>query len=246
MRRSCGRDHATSCIELVCEAAATGGRFTSTTIALAKPGSDFMEIVAGAGPTGQSARQVTLSISEAHPEGRGVCGITFRSGQACIFNDYLADPRAAAFHAKARERRLKVGRRLSAASCEGGWSASCSSSPCEKDTFTPEFTELLQRLADNVSFALENFDRADEKAKTEEQKERLTRMFAALSATNEAIMRAKTRAEMFELVCEAAANGGKFTSTTIALARAGQRLSGHRAAAGPTAASSREVPAVDQ
>ena len=38
--------------QLVCEAAATGGRFTSTTIALAKPGSDFMEIVAGAGPTG--------------------------------------------------------------------------------------------------------------------------------------------------------------------------------------------------
>jgi hypothetical protein len=27
----------------------------------------------------------------------------------------------------------------------------------EKDTFTPEFAELLQRLADNVSFALENF-----------------------------------------------------------------------------------------
>ena len=37
----------------------------------------------------------------------------------------------------------------------------------EKDTFTPEFSELLQRLTDNVSFALENFDRADEKAKTE-------------------------------------------------------------------------------
>ena len=52
-------------------------------------------------------------------------------------------------------------------------SASCSSSPLETDTFTPEFVELLQRLADNVSFALENFDRADEKAKTEEQKERL-------------------------------------------------------------------------
>ena len=69
-----------------------------------------------------------------------------------------------------------------------------------------------------MSFALENFDRADEKARTEEQKERLTRMFAALSATNEAIMRAKSRSELFDLVCEAAANGGKFTSTTIALA----------------------------
>ena len=111
----------------------------------------------------------------------------------------------------------------------------------EKDTFTPEFAELLQRLADNVSFALENFDRADEKARTEEQKERLTRMFAALSATNEAIMRAKSRAELFDLVCEAAANGGKFTSTTIALADPASDFLRHRGGAGPTAETTRNV-----
>ena len=105
----------------------------------------------------------------------------------------------------------------------------------EKDTFTAEFAELLQRLTDNVSFALENFDRADDKARTEVQKERLTRMFAALSATNEAIMRAKSRAELFELVCEAAANGGKFTSTTIALANPASDFLDIVAAAGPTA-----------
>ena len=43
-------------------------------------------------------------------------------------------------------------------------------------------------------------------------------MFEALSATNEAIMRVKTRAELFELVCQAAVLGGKFASATIALA----------------------------
>ena len=95
----------------------------------------------------------------------------------------------------------------------------------DKDTFTPEFSELLQRLADNVSFALENFDRADDKARTEIQKERLTRMLAALSATNEAIIRATSRSELFDLVCEAAASGGKFTLTSIALKKSGQRLS---------------------
>ena len=65
----------------------------------------------------------------------------------------------------------------------------------ERGTFTPELIELLQRLAENVSFAVGNFDRVDEKTRIEEQKEHLTRMFAALSATNEAIMRAKSRAE---------------------------------------------------
>src|SRR6266542_625457 len=53
------------------------------------------------------------------------------------------------------------------------------------------------------------------------RRERLTRMFAALSATNEAIMRAKSRTELFELVCEAAVVGGNFTSTAIVLERSG-------------------------
>jgi GAF domain-containing protein len=75
----------------------------------------------------------------------------------------------------------------------------------ETGTFTPEFGELLERLTNNVAFALRNFDRADEKARTEEQKQRLARMLAALSDTNEAIVRAKSPAELFRFVCEAAA-----------------------------------------
>src|SRR5204863_1955812 len=102
------------------------------------------------------------------------------------------------------------------------------------DVFTEDLVGLLGRLAENVSFALDNFNRADEKVKTEEQKERLTRMFAALSATNEAIMRAKSRTELFELVCEAAANGGKFTSTTIGLANPASDFLDVAAVAGPT------------
>src|SRR5258708_10271908 len=94
----------------------------------------------------------------------------------------------------------------------------------ELGTFTTEFIDLLQRLADNVSFALGNFDLADEKAKAERQKDRLGRMFEALSSTNEAIMRARTRAELFELVCEAAVLAGTFTSTTIALAEPGEEF----------------------
>jgi GAF domain-containing protein len=111
----------------------------------------------------------------------------------------------------------------------------------DKDTFTSEFSELLQRLADNVSFALENFDRADDKARTETQKERLTRMLAALSATNEAIIRASSRAELFALVCEAAAKGGKFTLTSIAMIKPDSDFLDVVAADGPTASSAREA-----
>ena len=99
----------------------------------------------------------------------------------------------------------------------------------------------MQRLADNVSFALENFDRADEKAKTEEQKESLTRMLAALSATNEAIVRATTRSELFDLVCRPPQRAANSPPPSIALTRSGSDYLEVVAAAGPTAASSREV-----
>jgi diguanylate cyclase (GGDEF)-like protein len=207
--------------ERVCEAAANGGKFTSTSIGLVRAGHDLLDIVAAAGPLAGKARNGRLSVREDCPEGSGISGIAFRTRQPCISNDFLADPRGAFFHATTRQsgasavaafplynRGQAVGILLFCAA--------------EKDAFTPASVDLLQRLADNISFALDNFDLAREKAKADKQKDDLTRMFAALSATNEAIMRAKTRAELFELVCAAAVLGGKFTSITIALAEPGE------------------------
>jgi diguanylate cyclase (GGDEF)-like protein len=226
--------------ELVCEAAAQGGKFTSTSIALARPDSDFMEIVATAGPTAESASQVRLSVSAAHPEGRGVSGTAFRSGKPCIANDYLANHKAQAFHARVRQEGAQSGAAfpLLVGGRTIGVMLFISS---EKNTFTPEFVELLERLTNNVSFALMNFDRADEKARTEEQKERLARMLAALSATNEAIVRAKSPAELFQFVCDAAAEGGRFTSVSIALTMPDSDFFDVVAVGGPTADSARQM-----
>ncbi len=208
---------------LVCEAAVQGGRFTSTIIALAEPGSDFLHIAATAGPNAELSKTLRLATTSAHPEGRGLSGTAFRTRQPCISNDYLADQRAAAFHEKARDR----------------GSRSCAALPLlshgeavgvllflssELGAFTSELVELLQRLGENLSFALENFDRADGRRLADEQKERLSRMFAALSATNEAIMRASTRDELFRRVCGAAVHGGQFASAIIALTEPGSDL----------------------
>jgi diguanylate cyclase (GGDEF)-like protein len=162
----------TELFELVCEAAANGGKFTATTIALASPNSDHLDIVASAGPTADNAHEISMSVNAAHPEGRGISGMAFRSGHACIINDYLSDPRSQAFHARAR----RVGVNSGAAFplfARGQVAGIIVFVAVEKDTFTPEFAELLQRLADNVSFALGNFDRADEKNKADERIEYL-------------------------------------------------------------------------
>ena len=47
---------------------------------------------------------------------------------------------------------------------------------------------------------------------------RLNRMFGAISATNEAILRAKTEQELYQRVCDAAVHSGKSVATVVLLA----------------------------
>ena len=46
---------------------------------------------------------------------------------------------------------------------------------------------------------------------------RLNRMFGAISATNEAILRAKTEQELYQRVCDAAVHSGKSVATVVLL-----------------------------
>jgi diguanylate cyclase (GGDEF)-like protein len=220
--------------DLVCKAAGHGGPFSTTTIAVAEPGSVWLRVAAVAGPNARRAKSQKLAISPDLGEGRGVCGIAFRTRRTCISNDYIADPRTRAFHDRARAN--------GARSCAAlpllnrgeaiGVMLLVSKTP---GAFTGELAALLERLAANVSFALENFDRADERLQVERQRERLTRMYTALSATNEAIMRAGSRDEMFALVCEAAVNSGNFATVGISLAEPGSDFMRDVATAGPVA-----------
>ncbi|HEY4986495.1 MAG TPA: EAL domain-containing protein, partial [Bradyrhizobium sp.] len=207
----------TQLFEMVCEAAVQGAKFSSTNIALAEPQSEFLRIVASKGPRAGEPRGPVFAITESLPEGRGLTGSAFRTRMPCISNDYLADERTRPWHGHAEHCGLRSAAVLPLLNGDRAVGVLIFNSP-DRGTFTPELVELLQRVAENVSFALDNFDRADEKARDDERKERLSRMFAALSSTNEAIMRARSRAELFELVCEAAVLRGTFTSTTIAVA----------------------------
>ena len=226
---------------LVCEAALVGGDFTSTAIALIRPGADFLENVADAGPDRERAMNVRLSIDPARPQGQGITGGAYRTRRPYISNDYLTEFGAKGhFFTELRDSGTRSGAAVPLLK-DGEVIGFILFLSRELNAFSPELIVLLERLARNVAFGLENFDRADEKAKADEQRERLARMFAALSATNEAIMRAKTRGELFELVCAAAASGAKFTSTSLALVRDGSDELDIVAAAGPNAEGLRQA-----
>ncbi|MCP3394526.1 GAF domain-containing protein [Bradyrhizobium sp. CCGB12] len=227
--------------EVACQAAVLGDMFASATIGIMDERRELVRVVAVKGQLQERMVGRTCVVSAEHPEGQGIIGTSVRTRQPSVINDYLNDPRSAHWHSKATEDGTRAA--ASFPLLRGG------EEPIgillflalEENTFTPDLVELLGRLAENVSFALDNFDRAEEKARTEAQKERLTRMFAALSATNEAIMRAKSRAELFDLVCLAASNGAKFTSTTIALASADTDQLKIVASAGPSSDTTRNV-----
>lgn len=84
-----------------------------------------------------------------------------------------------------------------------------------KSALQSDLLRLMENVADGMTTALRRFDEITVRAETVRSLERLRNMFAALSATNEAILRTTHPEELYQRVCDAAVNGGKFTTTLI-------------------------------
>jgi diguanylate cyclase (GGDEF)-like protein len=216
----------------VCDASVRGGKLLGAAVLLAEPDSSRLKPVAGAGENIALITGVRFSIDPDNVYGQGVCGKAFRTQKPSIDEDILNSPQGLPWQEAGREAGVVacVGLPLIKAGTSIGVLMFFVSRSWAVDD---EIITLLSRMAENVSFALDNFDHAEQKAKAEEQKNRLAQMFEALGASNEAIMRAKTRTELFELACESAVVGGKFTSITIAMAKPGEVFLETVASAGP-------------
>jgi diguanylate cyclase (GGDEF)-like protein len=217
----------------VCDASIhIGKKPLATVVLLAEPDSIWLKPVAWTGEVAEMILRTRFSIDENNVYGTGVCGRAFRTQKPCVNDDILNSSQGRPWQ--------QAGREAGVVACvalpliKAGKSIGVLMFFIGKSWATDDaILAVLTRMAENVSFAVDNFDRAEQKAKAEQQKGRLTRMFEALGATNEAIMRAKTRAELFALVCEAAVVGGNFTATAIALAKPDTEYLETVASAGP-------------
>jgi diguanylate cyclase (GGDEF)-like protein len=154
--------------QLVCAAAVLGGNFTSTTVALAEPGEEFLRVAASKGQNADRVKSTRFAISDARPEGRGLTGTSFRTREPCIINEFLQDARTSHWHSLASGGGTKSGASFPLRKGEAAVGVLLFLS-AETNTFTPDLVELLARLAENVAFALENFDREEERKKAEGQ-----------------------------------------------------------------------------
>jgi diguanylate cyclase (GGDEF)-like protein len=203
----------------VCEAALHSGNFLAAAILLQEPGTDILKAVAGAGDDAE-LRARSYSVSETSPTGNGLVGMAFRTRKPCVSNDLLNDERLKSWHQAAS----RAGARAAAALpvIRAGASVGVLVVALDEiDALDDQTVLLLARMAENLSFGLDNIDREAACKRNERAARRLAKMFAALSATNEAILRAKTADELYQLVCDAAVHVGNSLAATVLLAEPG-------------------------
>lgn len=152
----------------VCDAAVNNGKFTTTMILKPNPDSGWMEIQAMTSVGEDMMRNYRMSIDAALPEGQGTVGTAYRSGKSSLRNNMVSDPRMTPW----RERAVKAGIAAVAAVPllrEGKAVGVILFHSREAAAFDEETVELLERMAENVVFAIDNFEREAERKLGEER-----------------------------------------------------------------------------
>ncbi len=151
----------------ICAAAVDGGGFLGAAIML-PDAHGGARCAAVAGLQAEKLRNSRVAIDAHTPEGRGLVGIAFRTCAPCVSHDFLIDERTRPWHPIAAAAGvasgatfplLRDGRPLGVLLLYSG----------DKRAFTDEVLALLERMAENVAFALENIKRDEERRQGQER-----------------------------------------------------------------------------
>jgi len=143
--------------ERACDVAVAAGGFQLVTV-FGLDGSDRLARLAASGEVAALVKDVMLRIDEAAPGGDGLVGHACRSRKPAISNDYSNDPRTAGRRSQVTS--YQVGSAAAFPLVVGGeLIGAFGLQHAQRDAFSDELIGLTQRLADNIAFALENFQR---------------------------------------------------------------------------------------
>ena len=194
----------------VCDASVNGAEFLAATIFIREPEGPWLNAVSSTGPYAHVAAGLRFSTDENVPEGRGMIGTAYRRREPCISNDIQADERLRHWWDTARDTGANAIAALPLVRADKAIGVLVYYSRM-LDEFDAEMLGLLERLSTNVSFALDSFELEAQRQRAEAATHRASRMYAALSATNEAITRTRSLQELYQRVCEAAVEGSKYS-----------------------------------
>lgn len=142
----------------ICEIAVRGGPVASASVLLPEPDSDWARVAAVAGEGVDTLRSVRISFSEDRPEGRGLVGTAFRNRKACVTQDILNDPRTQLWSDAHDKEHTAAGTAIPIVRNNQSVGVLLLYSRI-KEAFDEEILQLLERMARNIAFALDNFDR---------------------------------------------------------------------------------------
>ncbi len=153
--------------EGACRIAVDYGRLQTTWIGLASETTRRIEAVAAKGPAASYAREIVIALDADVPEGRGPIGISVREGRPYVSNDFMTDPGTGPWRARAASHGLRAiavfplregGRVIGAITHYAG----------ETQYFTPDLVDLLERMAGELSHALDTLAAEERRSRAEE------------------------------------------------------------------------------
>jgi diguanylate cyclase (GGDEF)-like protein/PAS domain S-box-containing protein len=163
--------HAKSSQELyerVCDAATHGGKFLTAAVLLPEPDGVWMKITAAVGAGEEALRNARISLDQSLAEGCGLVGTAYRTRKPSVSNDFLKDERMQPWHAQAEQAGIKAGAAVPLVHGSRTIGVLLLYSGAKR-AFNDEAVKLLERMAENIAFALDNFDHEAERKRAEER-----------------------------------------------------------------------------
>lgn len=148
----------------ICRVAVEHGGFLLAWIGIVDKKSGVVNPVASHGKTGY-LNNIRVSISD-EPEGYGPTGTAICNGSYYICNDFFSDPCTRTWHKKAEANGLKSSASI-ALKQNGEVIGALTIYAGEMDFFKWQFTDLLQQMAADISFALDGLDREAKRREAE-------------------------------------------------------------------------------
>ena len=159
----------------ICRDAVTFGGMKMAWVGLVQEASGWVKPVASFGDGDGYLADIRITVDAADPLGVGPTGTAVREGQPFWCQDFLAEPRTAAWH----ERGVRAGWAASAAlplRRGGVVVGSLTVYAAEVNAFDEDIRKLLLEMADDISFALESYRMRQALATAAELLERTSEM----------------------------------------------------------------------
>jgi diguanylate cyclase (GGDEF)-like protein len=196
----------------VCRIAVENGRFKLAWIGMVDEATLQLNPVASYGDAVDYMRDINISIDDSRPEGKGLTGTAAREQRNVVCNDFLNSPQTQPW----REAALASGIRSTAVFLlkqQGEMTGALKVYSDQLNFFNDALIALMEEMAANISFALDNYAREEQRLRAEEALQRHVESLRYLS-THDSMTGLYNRA-YFETELERLGKGRHFPVSVI-------------------------------